>query len=81
VQVAPFVFALRSAVTIRPNREVADSFWVSLAELTRLDVKRTVVHLEEGNVEADCFEYHGRVIWGLTFRMLNLLVGRRADYR
>jgi len=81
VQVAPFVFALRSPVTVRPNREVADSFWVSLAELMRLDVERTIVHLEEGKVEADCFNYHGRIIWGLTLRILNLLLGRRADYR
>ena len=77
VQVAPFVFALKSNVTVKLNCEVADSFWVPLAELRRLEVKRHQVHPEEGTVEADSYDFQGRVIWGLTFRILNLLLDRR----
>ena len=77
VQVAPFVFALKSAVTVKLNCEVAESFWLPLTELHRLEVERRRVHAGEGTVEADSYEYQGRVIWGLTFRILNLLLDRR----
>jgi 8-oxo-dGTP pyrophosphatase MutT (NUDIX family) len=77
VQVAPFVFALKSAVTVKMNREVAEGFWLPLTELHRLEVKRRQVHAGEGTLEADSYDFEGRVIWGLTFRILNLLLDRR----
>jgi len=79
VQVAPFVFALEFPVTLRTNREVAESFWVPLSELTRLEPKRREVRVEEGSLFVPSYEYGGRVIWGLTFRIINLLLGRRVD--
>jgi len=79
VQVAPFVFALEFPVTVRTNREVAESFWVPLSELTRLEPKRREVRVDEGVLEVSSYDYQGRIIWGLTFRILNLLFGRRLD--
>jgi 8-oxo-dGTP pyrophosphatase MutT (NUDIX family) len=79
VQVAPFVFALKSAVTVETNREVAESFWAPLVELSRLEVKRRKVQAEEVILEANSYDYQGRVIWGLTFRLLNLLLDRRLE--
>jgi len=78
VQVAPFIFQLNSSVPVRMNREVAESFWVPLNELARLEIERREVAVEEGKLEVDCYDYGGRVIWGLTFRILNILLGRRA---
>jgi hypothetical protein len=51
------------------NREVADSFWVPLRE----------VHVDEGRLEVDSYDYQGRVIWGLTYRILNLLLDRKTE--
>jgi len=79
VQVAPFVFQLKSSVGVRMNREVAEIFWVPLNELSRLEVERREVGVEEGKLEVDCYDYGGRVIWGLTFRVLNILLGRRVE--
>ena len=79
VQVAPFVFTLKSIVTVRPNREVAESFWVSLIDLIHLDVKKRKVHVDEGDLEVNSFDYDGRIIWGLTFRILNLLLNRTSE--
>jgi 8-oxo-dGTP pyrophosphatase MutT (NUDIX family) len=79
VQVAPFVFALKSPERVRINREVAESFWVPLVELMRLDVKRRRVPVEDGELEVNSFDYQGRIVWGLTFRILNLLLNRDLE--
>jgi 8-oxo-dGTP pyrophosphatase MutT (NUDIX family) len=79
VQVASFVFQLESTVTIRMNREVAESFWVPLTKLSQLEVKRRTVQVEEGELQVNCYDYDARMIWGLTFRLLNLLLGRTRE--
>lgn len=79
VRVAPFVFALKSAVSVEMNGEVAEGFWASLAELSRLEVTRRRVQAGEGTLEANSYDYQGRIIWGLTFRLLNLLLDRRLE--
>jgi 8-oxo-dGTP pyrophosphatase MutT (NUDIX family) len=79
IQVAPFVFLLKSTVTVRMNSEVAESFWLPLSELNQLEVKRRRVLVEEGTLEVNSYEYQGRIIWGLTFRILNLLLDRRFE--
>jgi 8-oxo-dGTP pyrophosphatase MutT (NUDIX family) len=79
VQVAPFVFALEFMATVRANREVAESFWVPLAELVQLEPITRTVHVEEGNLEVSSYDYQGRIIWGLTFRIINLLLDRKIE--
>jgi hypothetical protein len=61
------------------NREVADSFWVPLSELVRLESTKREVHVDEGTLEVDAYDYQGRVIWGLTYRILNLLLDRKTE--
>jgi 8-oxo-dGTP pyrophosphatase MutT (NUDIX family) len=79
VQVAPFVFALKSMVPVQLNGEVAENFWVPLPELARFEVKRRKVQAEKLELEVNSYEYQGHIIWGLTFRILNLLLGRRSE--
>jgi 8-oxo-dGTP pyrophosphatase MutT (NUDIX family) len=81
VQVAPLVFVLKFAVSIQMNREVAENFWVPLNELSRFEAKRRGVRVEKGNLEVDSFDYGGRIIWGLTFRIINLLLDKRFEDR
>ena len=77
VQVAPFVFALEFTVTVRTNREVAESFWVPLTELAQLEPTIRQVNVMEGTLEVPCYIYQDHVIWGLTFRIINLLLNRK----
>jgi 8-oxo-dGTP pyrophosphatase MutT (NUDIX family) len=76
VLVAPFVFQLRSDVIIRLNEEVAESFWVPLDELLKIEATKSEVHVRDGKLMVDSYVYDGHVIWGLTFRIINILLNR-----
>jgi len=78
VQVAPYVFQLKTSVAVQSNNEVAESFWIPLDTLGRIDVRRTEVSVEEGKLEVDAYVYDGNVIWGLTFRIINILLNRKT---
>jgi 8-oxo-dGTP pyrophosphatase MutT (NUDIX family) len=78
LRVLPFVFQLKSTVSIRVNEEVAEAFWVPLSDLRRLEVENREVRVDEGTLSADSYVYDGHVIWGLTFRIINLLIDRET---
>jgi 8-oxo-dGTP pyrophosphatase MutT (NUDIX family) len=79
MRVLPFVFQLKSTVSIRANEEVADAFWVPLGVLERLEAESREVRVDEGTLSADSYVVDGRVIWGLTFRIINLLLDRETQ--
>ena len=76
VQVAPYVFQLKSNVLVQPNEEVAESFRIPLSVLETIEASKTEVKVEEGELIVDAYVYSGRVIWGLTFRIINILLDR-----
>ncbi len=76
VLVAPFVFQLKREVKVRLNDEVAESFWATLAELSKIQPTLRPVVVQQGKLEVDSYVYDGRVIWGLTFRIINMLLDR-----
>ena len=75
----PFVFQLKSIVSIRANEEVADAFWVPLGDLEGLEAESREVRVDQGTLSADSYIVDGRVIWGLTFRIINLLLDRETQ--
>ena len=79
VRVAPFVFLLRKSVQIRTSLEVADTFWAPVSELAGSTVIRSDVQVEEGKLTVDSYSYGGNVIWGLTFRIINILLGKTSE--
>ena len=79
MRVLPFVFQLKSIVSIRANEEVADAFWVPLGDLEGLEVESRDVRVDHGTLSADSYIVDGRVIWGLTFRIINLLLDRETQ--
>lgn len=79
IRVVPFVFQLRSRVKLRPNREVADAFWVSINELVRSKVVKSKVRVEECERTVDSYVIDGKVIWGLTFRIIRILLSRNRS--
>jgi len=78
MRVLPAAFQLKSAVVVHPNVEVTETFWVPLGDLEKLEVVSSEVTVEEGRLTVPSYEYEGHVIWGLTFRVLNLLLNRKT---
>ena len=73
----PFVFALApSHAPLRPNpREVAEAVWVPLDFLRDRGNRSTLEKTYAGvPMTLPCYRYDGRVIWGLTLRMLDELL-------
>lgn len=78
VTVVPSVFELTRRATPALSGEVASTFWVPLAELLGKE-NRSVYVLRRGGrrVDLPAFVYEGRVIWGLTERILSAIVDGR----
>ena len=76
MRVLPSVFRLKSTVVVHPNVEVAETFWMPLADLEKLGARNSEVKVEEDTLRVPSYEYEGHVIWGLTFRLLNLILNR-----
>lgn len=73
LRISPFVFAVPEGQAVVPNREVAESHWVPLALLSH--PASAIEHLHPipaaGQVRPyPAIGYRGRVIWGLTYRVL-----------
>ena len=76
ITVAPAVFQLDGQVQFKLNEEVAESFWAPLNLLGQLPRTRAEVQTDSGVRKVDSYSYSDHIIWGLTFRILNLLLGR-----
>jgi len=77
--VTPFVFELRGSPPIAPNLEVQEALWVPLAFLADRANRGTFLWTGRGvPVPMPCYRYDGRVIWGLTLRMLDNLMALLA---
>jgi 8-oxo-dGTP pyrophosphatase MutT (NUDIX family) len=76
VLVAPLVFKLLHEASVRLNQEVATSFWIPLDALSTMRVTRRDVRDEGLKLTVDSYVYDNRVIWGLTFRIINALLNR-----
>lgn len=76
VAVAPFAFQLKHEISVQRNEEVAESFWAPLSVLQNIAVNQSEVQVEEGRLVVDCYIYRGHTIWGMTFRIINSLLGR-----
>ena len=77
--VTPFVFELRGSPPIAPNPEVQEALWVPLAFLADRANRGTFLWTGRGvPVPMPCYRYDGRVIWGLTLRMLDNLMALLA---
>ena len=73
--IAPHVFALETTCKPIPNHEVQDALWVPLHDL-QSDEYRSTLPYDMGTTRLmlPCWRWHGKVIWGLTYRMLETLL-------
>ncbi len=80
--VRPYVFAIEGEPSLRPNHEVAETLWAPLEPLRRGERDRTFRY-ERGEraLMLPAFDVEGRVVWGLTYRMLQSLFELLAPTR
>jgi 8-oxo-dGTP pyrophosphatase MutT (NUDIX family) len=75
--VAPFVFAVRGAIQVSPNDEVAATLWVPFRALVSGEGKGTFEWQWEGKtLELPCIRIgpEKHVLWGMTYRMLETML-------
>lgn len=77
LMIRPFVFGVEPRPEPGTSEEVAGSYWIPLASLHAARAS-TRVSIREKAVEVPCFKVPGLpdnlVVWGLTYRILNLLL-------
>jgi 8-oxo-dGTP pyrophosphatase MutT (NUDIX family) len=72
--IAPYVFELTGEAVLSPNHEVSEFLWTPLSPLMRGAFATTIPYEFEGQrVLLPAHEVQGRVVWGLTYRMLESL--------
>ena len=73
--VTPFVAVVRADVAIVTSDEVASAFWVALDSLTDPSVTvESEVTVRGSTWRVPSFVLDGRIVWGMTERILNNLV-------
>ncbi len=71
--VVPFVALAAVPLNPRPGPEMEETFWAPLADLPA-SWGRTIVPTRVGELRVPAFLWNGRVIWGLTYRILEELL-------
>jgi 8-oxo-dGTP pyrophosphatase MutT (NUDIX family) len=73
--IRPYVFALHTPhVALEPNYEVAEALWVPLGPLVRGEADSKYLYRNASfEHELPAYAYEGRIVWGLTYQMLQIL--------
>jgi hypothetical protein len=79
VRVAPFVFQLKASVEISSNIEVAKAFWVPVKELENREIVKSKVRVDDKALTVDSYIFGENVIWGLTLRIIRIMLGRNGS--
>jgi 8-oxo-dGTP pyrophosphatase MutT (NUDIX family) len=74
--IVPFIFELVADSALLYNDEVVEAVWVPLDPLLQGQLQTTFAVDREGGERVDlpAHDVGGRVVWGLTYRMLNSLL-------
>jgi 8-oxo-dGTP pyrophosphatase MutT (NUDIX family) len=71
--VVPFVAYAEGPLEPRPGPEMTETFWAPLADLPP-SRGQTVVSTRIGELKVPAFLWNDRVVWGLTYRILEELL-------
>jgi 8-oxo-dGTP pyrophosphatase MutT (NUDIX family) len=76
MDITPYVFLLDGPHEPRPGAEAREAFWLPLDRVLRGEFDGRYAY-RRGRVarQLPCWRFEGRVIWGLTFRMVDDLLG------
>lgn len=73
--VVPFAFAVEGNPPLRPNEEVQEALWVPLPFLLDRANRSSFTWVRKGlPLPMPCYTYLGRVIWGLTLKIVDELL-------
>ncbi len=73
--IAPYVFALEREVELSANHEVHETLWAPLTPLARGEQSTLYPYDVDGQRwQMPAFDVQGRIVWGLTYRMLQALL-------
>lgn len=73
--VVPFAFSVDGDPALAPNEEVQEALWVPLSFLADRRNRSSFTWVRRGlPVPMPCYRYEGRVIWGLTLRIVDELL-------
>jgi 8-oxo-dGTP pyrophosphatase MutT (NUDIX family) len=73
--IVPHVFAIRGQPRLVPNHEVAEIVWVPLSFLANYGNRSTLDWKLGGmTIPLPCYRFRDKVIWGLTFGMVDELL-------
>ncbi len=74
--VTPYVFSIEGEPELVPNYEVQKVLWVPLAFFLDPANRSSLTWTRRGvPLPFPCYRYHGHVVWGLTLRILETLLG------
>lgn len=77
IVVSPYVFALERDVVHAPNHEVASALWTPFGPLARGELRGVYEYNVQGrSMEFPCHRLGEKVVWGLTWQMLDGLFAR-----
>jgi 8-oxo-dGTP pyrophosphatase MutT (NUDIX family) len=80
--VTPFVFALDDVPALTPNEEVAEALWAPLDPVLRREPAVTFHYARDGYaLDLPAIDVEGRIVWGLTYRMIEMLAEAVAASR
>lgn len=80
VYVRPFVMVVSELEDFQLSPEVADAFWVPMSVLTSAaSWQSTTVSARGLTFDVDACHFEGRVIWGMTERILSQLLTLASD--
>jgi 8-oxo-dGTP pyrophosphatase MutT (NUDIX family) len=72
--IVPYVFELVEDVELRYSDEIAEAVWTPLAPLLNGQRRTTfAVEFEGQTLNLPAHDVEGRIVWGLTYRMLDSL--------
>ncbi len=70
--IEPFVFELCGSGRLVVNHEVQEAFWLPLSFLTDRKHRSSLEYVIDGGmVRLPCYRWEGKVLWGLTLRILD----------
>jgi 8-oxo-dGTP pyrophosphatase MutT (NUDIX family) len=77
--VVPFAFAVDGDPELRRNEEVQEVLWVPLSVLADRGNRSAFTWVRKGlPLPMPCYTFQGRVIWGLTLKIVDELITLRA---
>ncbi|MEO7033641.1 MAG: CoA pyrophosphatase [Polyangiaceae bacterium] len=80
IAVRPFVYLLQARPTLRLSEEVRAAFWVPVSPLQRGE-RQTTFRVERAGqaLEFPAWDIDGRVLWGLTYRVMTEFLRRLSE--